>query len=124
MASLPPPALDVEPPQLPGDEAQGAATPLHQLPGMRNIIVRSADRVSCWKMGFYCRPDDELALLAALRNFTCATLVEGLRAEPGAEPAVKGGGVVLRLAQQAGAAQQRQQPLEVLDTTGGWARVL
>ena len=80
-AALPPlPVLeDAEPPPdsdaLLASDAEGNYTRIYQLPNMRNIIVRNARTVSCIKMGFYCRPDDQARLLTLLEPFNCSVHV-------------------------------------------------
>jgi hypothetical protein len=80
-AALPPLPVpeDAEPPPdseaLVAADTEGNFTRIHQLPNMRNIIVRNARTVSCWKMGFYCRPDDQARLLALLEPYNCSVHV-------------------------------------------------
>ena len=81
IAALPPLPVpeDAEPPPdseaLVAADTEGNFTRIHQLPNMRNIIVRNARTVSCWKMGFWCRPDDQARLLALLGPYNCSVQV-------------------------------------------------
>ena len=73
----------------------------------------------------YCRPDDELALLALLAGYNCSIVVEALEAAlPGASPAVsQGGGVTLRALHASAGSGQAAPLLQVRTAAGGWAGV-
>ena len=45
---------------------------VHQLWGLRVIIVRSNREWSCYKSGFWCRPLDQDALLLQLTEYSCS----------------------------------------------------